>query len=155
MQIAEQEKEKENLGKENKEPRETYKKRGTGNYLKERERDINSNTNNQSDEDNNGEESENKYKFQPAYKKKRQTSYIGYHQDDDDDVWNMVKVDAEDSELKNTQATAEKTVATKPKKIIRKEKPEERRMSENNLEPGKDKVVISVGPAKSIKDIFG
>jgi hypothetical protein len=156
MQLAEQEKEKDTNGKENKEPRERYKKRGTGNYLNEKEKDSNYNTNQHSEDEEPFEgDSENRPNYQSNYKKKRQISQLGY--DYEDDVWNLATGDAEISERKNSHnyAAVEKSGTTKPKKIIRKEKPEERRMSENTLEPGKDKVVISVGPAKSIKDIFG
>ena len=129
---------KDNSNKDNKQ-----RKRGTGDYVKEERPE-------QSYEHSDEEVSENfdrpSYGGANTYKKKRQQSHFSNYATEEY-VWNLATGEAEDIQTKySTNApTATFTSNPKPKKIIKKEKVEERKSEVLDKDALKDKVVISVG----------
>ncbi len=94
------------------------------------------------------------YTNKTGYKKKKYNPYLK-----EDDVWNIATTgEVPQEENQNMDQSYEKVQNTKPKRIIRRDDQYntvsgtvvERKKSEID----KDKVVIHVGNAKSIKDIF-
>jgi hypothetical protein len=130
---------KDNSNKDNKQ-----RKRGTGNYVKEERPEPSIE---HSDEEFGENFDRPSYGGANTYKKKRQQSHYGIYAATEEDVWNLATGEAEDMPRKySTNApTTTSTSNPKPKKIIKKEKVEERKSEVLDKDAIKDKVVINVG----------